>query len=185
MIWFIKYLGQEWVWVNRKFIYFSIVLVILMFYYGFILKEVFVLVVFVFGFIQLWFYLKWSEFLWYQFQNNYGEVFFVFFVVGISYFMLRNYLMVLFLVMVISDGVIGIIRYYYFRWNGFNVKFKKYWIGSLGYLVMVVIIVIVFFEGSIIGKIGWVFVFMLVEYQLWVDDNFVVFFVGFLFYFFY
>lgn len=78
--------------------------------------------------------------------------------------MLRNYLMVLFLVMVISDGVIGIIRYYYFRWNGFNVKFKKYWIGSLGYLVMVVIIVIVFFEGSIIGKIGWVFVFMLVEY---------------------
>ncbi|AMQ18427.1 diacylglycerol/polyprenol kinase family protein [Thermococcus peptonophilus] len=173
-IWLTKYLGQEWAWVNRKLIHFSIVPAILMFYYGLIPKEIFAPAAFAFGLAQLWPHLKRSEFSWYQLQNNYGEVFFAFSAAGISYFMPVDYATALLLAMAISDGITGIIRHYYFKRDGFNVKLKKHWTGSLGYLITAVIIAMALLQGGTIGKIGWAFALMLAEYQPWIDDNLAV-----------
>ncbi len=148
-IWLTKYLGQEWAWVNRKLIHFSIVPAILMFYYGLIPKEIFAPAAFAFGLAQLWPpHLKRSEFSWYQLQNNYGEVFFAFSAAGISYFMPVDYATALLLAMAISDGITGIIRHYYFKRDGFNVKLKKHWTGSLGYLITAVIIAMALLQGG-------------------------------------
>ncbi|MBP1911196.1 hypothetical protein [Thermococcus stetteri] len=173
-IWLTKYPGQDLAWVNRKLIHFSIVPAILMFYYGFIPKGIFALAAFAFGLVQLWPHLKRSEFSWYQLQNNYGEVFFAFSASAVSVLFPRDYATALLLAMAISDGVTGMIRHYYFKRNGFNVKLKKHWTGSLGYLITAVIIAIALLEGDMIGKIGWAFVLMLAEYQPWIDDNLAV-----------
>lgn len=180
-----KKLGPEWAWINRKLIHLSIVPAALLFYYGVIPREIFSPAAALFGVVQLLTHLKHEELSWYQINHNYGEVFFAFSASAVTFLFPREYATALLLVMAISDGVTGIIRHHYFRRNGFNVKLKKHWTGSLGYLITAVIIAMALLEGSTIGKIGWAFVLMLAEYQPWVDDNLAVPLVGSLLYFFY
>ncbi|NJE05285.1 hypothetical protein E3E36_03825 [Thermococcus sp. M36] len=167
-------LGPEWAWVNRKIIHFSIVPAVLMFYFEFIPAEVFSAAAFIFGIFQLWPHIRNSEFSWYQIKNNYGEVFFAFSASVIPLILPRGYTTALLLAMAVSDGVTGIIRHYYFRRRGFNVKLKKHWTGSLGYLITAAIIAFLFLEAGTVGKIRWAAILMLAEYQPWLDDNLAV-----------
>ena len=169
-----KRLGPEWAWVNRKIIHFSIVPAVLMFYYGKIPAEVFSGAAFAFGIFQLWPHIKKKEFPWYQIEHNYGEVFFAFSASVVPMVLPREYATALLLAMAISDGVTGIIRHYYFRRHGFNVKLKKHWTGSLGYLITAAIIAFLFLEAGTVGKIGWAVILTLAEYQGWLDDNLAV-----------
>lgn len=180
-----KKLGPEWAWINRKLIHLSIVPAALLFYYGAIPREIFSPAAALFGVVQLLTHLKHEELSWYQINHNYGEVFFAFSASAVTFLFPREYATALLLVMAISDGVTGIIRHHYFRRNGFNVKLKKHWTGSLGYLITAAIIAMAFLNGSMIGKIGWAFVLMLAEYQPWLDDNLAVPLVGSFLYFLY
>ncbi|AEH25337.1 diacylglycerol/polyprenol kinase family protein [Pyrococcus yayanosii] len=169
-----RHLGEEWAWVNRKLIHFSIVPAILMYYLGLIPKEVFSIAAFSFGVFQLWPHIRKREFSWYQIRHNYGEVFFAFSASAIVAFLPREYAVPLLLVMAISDGVTGIIRHYYFRRHGFNVKLKKHWTGSLGYLVTAILIAFLFLNGGTIIKVAWAGILMIAEYQPYLDDNLAV-----------
>ncbi|ASJ05258.1 hypothetical protein [Thermococcus barossii] len=169
-----KKLGEEYAWVNRKIIHFSIVPAVLMFYYGLIPAEVFSAAAFIFGVFQLWPHLKRREFSWYQIEHNYGEVFFAFSASVIPLILPKEYATALLLAMAISDGVTGIIRHFYFKRHGFNVKLRKHWTGSLGYIITAAIIAFIFLDASAMGKIGWAALLMLAEYQPWLDDNLAV-----------
>jgi phytol kinase len=160
--------------VNRKIIHFSIVPAVLMFYYGLIPTWVFSTAAFAFGAFQLWPHLKRKEFSWYQIEHNYGEVFFAFSASVIPLIFPPKYTTALLLAMAVSDGVTGIIRHYYFRRHGFNVKLKKHWTGSLGYFLTALPIALWLLDGGIIGKAIWGIVLMLAEYQPWIDDNLAV-----------
>ncbi len=178
-------MGEEWAWVNRKIIHFSIVPAVLMFYYELIPARVFSAAAFVFGAFQLWLHIKRKELSWYQIEHNYGEVFFAFSASIIPLILPLEYATALLLAMAVSDGVTGIIRHYYFRRHGFNVKLRKHWTGSLGYLATALAIASLLLDTATIGKIGWAAVLMLAEYQPWLDDNLAVPLVGsalFLFY---
>ena len=169
-----KRLGPEWAWVNRKIIHFSIVPAVVMFYYGLIPKEAFSGAAFIFGLFQLWPHLKKREFSWYQIEHNYGEVFFAFSASVVPMVLPREYATALLLAMAISDGVTGIIRHFYFRKHGFNVKLKKHWTGSAGYFLTALVIAFLLLDTATIGKIGWAAILTLAEYQGWLDDNLAV-----------
>ncbi len=171
---FTRRMGEEWAWVNRKIIHFSIVPAVLMFYYGLIPAWVFSAAAFAFGVFQLWPHLKREELSWYQIEHNYGEVFFAFSASVIPLILPLEYATALLLAMAISDGVTGIIRHHYFRRHGFNVKLKKHWTGSLGYFVTALLIALPLLEAGTVGKIGWAAILMLAEYQPWLDDNLAV-----------
>ncbi len=173
-IWGTSKAGEEYAWVNRKIIHFSIVPAVLMLYYGKIPQWAFSAAAFAFGAFQLWPHLKNREFSWYQVEHNYGEVFFAFSASVIPLVLPLEYATALLLAMAVSDGVTGIIRHYYFRKHGFNVKLKKHWTGSLGYFITAVIIAFLFLEAGTVGKIGWAVILMLAEYQPWLDDNLAV-----------
>jgi phytol kinase len=184
-IWVTKRLGEEWAWVNRKVIHFSIVPAILFYYIGAIPPVIFAGTAFAFGFIQLLPHLREKELNWYQIRHNYGEVFFAFSASAVSVLLPRGYATALLLVMAVSDGVTGIIRHYYFTKHGFNVKLKKHWTGSLGYFLTALPIALWLLDGGIIGKALWAAILMLAEYQRWLDDNLAVPAVGSLLYFLY
>ncbi|NJE02135.1 hypothetical protein [Thermococcus sp. JdF3] len=169
-----KKLGPEWTWVNRKIIHFSIVPAVLMFYYGLIPDKVFSAAAFIFGVFQLWPHLKKREFSWYQIEHNYGEVFFAFSASVIPLILPKEYATALLLAMAISDGVTGIIRHFYFKRHGFNVKLRKHWTGSLGYLATALAIAFLLLDAGAMGKIGWAVILTLAEYQGWLDDNLAV-----------
>ncbi len=169
-----KKLGEEYAWVNRKIIHFSIVPAVLMFYYGKIPAEVFSVSAFIFGVFQLWPHIKRHELSWYQIRHNYGEVFFAFSASVVPMVLPKEYATALLLTMAISDGVTGIIRHYYFRRHGFNVKLKKHWTGSLGYIITAAIIAFIFIDAGVIGKVCWAGILTLAEYQPWLDDNLAV-----------
>lgn len=173
-IWITEKLGEKLAWINRKIIHFSIVPAVLMFYYGKIPAEVFSISALLFGIVQLWPHLKKMEFSWYQIEHNYGEVFFALSASVIPLVLSRNYATALLLAMAISDGATGVIRHYYFRRHGFDVKLKKHWTGSVGYLITAVVIAFLFLDGRIIEKIGWAGILTLAEYQDWLDDNLAV-----------
>ncbi len=177
--------GEEWAWVNRKIIHFSIVPAVLMFYWELIPAWVFSAAAFVFGAFQLWPHLKRRELSWYQIEHNYGEVFFAFSASVIPLILPVKYATALLLAMAISDGVTGIVRHHYFRRHGFNVKLKKHWTGSLAYLITAVLIAFAFLDGGIIKKIAWAGILTLAEYQGWLDDNLAVPLVGSLLFFIY
>ncbi len=169
-----KNLGEKYAWINRKIIHFSIVPAILMFYNGLIPKEIFAAAAFIFGIFQLWPHIRKREFSWYQIEHNYGEVFFAFSASVIPMVLPREYATALLLAMAVSDGVTGVIRHFYFQKHGFNVKLKKHWTGSLGYLITAALIAFLFLDANISGKIGWAAMLMLAEYQPWLDDNLAV-----------
>ncbi len=169
-----KHLGPEWAWVNRKIIHFSIVPAVLMFYYGRIPAEVFSASAFLFGLFQLWPHIKRREFSWYQIEHNYGEVFFAFSASIIPLVLPKGYATALLLAMAISDGVTGIVRHFYFKRHGFNVRLKKHWTGSLAYLLTAIGIAFLLLDTATLGKIGWAVILTLAEYQDWVDDNLAV-----------
>jgi len=169
-----KRLGPEWAWINRKIIHFSIVPAIVLFYYNLIPKEAFSGAAFTFGLLQLWPHLKKREFSWYQIEHNYGEVFFAFSASIIPLILPKGYATALLLAMAVSDGITGVIRHFYFRRHGFNVKLRKHWTGSLAYLATAVLIAFTFLEAGAVEKIGWAAVLMLAEYQPWLDDNLAV-----------
>ncbi len=171
---FTKKLGAEWAWINRKLIHLSIVPAILMFYWGLIPAKIFSGTAFLFGATQLWPHLKRRELSWYQIEHNYGEVFFAFSASAIPLVLPAEYATALLLAMAVSDGVTGIIRHYYFRKHGFNVKLKKHWTGSVGYFITAIIIAFLFLDIGIIGKMVWAGILTLTEYQGWVDDNLAV-----------
>lgn len=172
---FTKKLGEEYAWVNRKIIHFSITPAIVFYYTGKIPREVFALAAFVFAIAQLMFHLKREELLWYQINRNYGEVFFAFSASFVVAFLPREYATAVLLVMAISDGVTGILRFYYFRKNGYNVKLKKHWSGSLGYFVTAFLIgFAVLPESSFTIKLIWSGILTLAEYQRFLDDNLAV-----------
>ncbi|WP_456365567.1 hypothetical protein [Thermococcus sp.] len=171
---FTKRLGPDWAWINRKLIHLSIVPAILMFYWGLIPAGVFSGTAFVFGVIQLWPHLKRRELNWYQIKHNYGEVFFAFSASVIPLVLPTGYATALLLAMAISDGVTGIIRHYYFRKHGFNVKLRKHWTGSLGYFGTALLIALPLIKAGIVGKMGWAGILTLAEYQSWLDDNLAV-----------
>ena len=125
-----KRMGEEWAWINRKIIHLSIVPAILMLYWGLIPAWVFSGAAFAFGAFQLWPHLKRKELSWYQIEHNYGEVFFAFSASVIPLILPLEYATALLLAMAVSDGVTGIIRHYYFKKHGFNVKLKKHWTGA-------------------------------------------------------
>ncbi len=178
-----KRMGEEWAWINRKIIHLSIVPAILMFYYELIPTWIFSGAAFAFGAFQLWPHLRRKELRWYQIEHNYGEVFFAFSASAIPLILSQEYATALLLAMAVSDGVTGIIRHYYFRRHGFNVKLKKHWTGSLGYLITTAIIGLYLLDGGPIERIGWATVLMLAEYQPWLDDNLAVPLVGSLLFF--
>ncbi len=169
-----KRLGPDWAWINRKIIHFSIVPAVIMFYYGLIPKEVFSAAAFLFAIFQLWPHLRKKEFSWYQIEHNYGEVFFAFSASVVPLALPREYATALLLTMAISDGITGVVRDFYFRRHGFNVKLRKHWTGSLAYLVTAVFIAFTLLEAGTIGKIGWAAILMMTEYQPWLDDNLAV-----------
>ncbi|WP_460127211.1 hypothetical protein [Thermococcus prieurii] len=171
---FTKWLGDEWTWINRKIIHFSIVPAIVMFYFGKIPAEVFSASAFVFGLFQLWPHIKKREFSWYQIEHNYGEVFFAFSASVVPLVLPKEYATALLLAMAISDGVTGVVRHYYFRRHGFNVKLKKHWTGSLAYLITALAIALAFLDGDAIRKMMWAGLLTLAEYQPWLDDNLAV-----------
>ncbi|ASJ00053.1 diacylglycerol/polyprenol kinase family protein [Thermococcus gorgonarius] len=171
---FTKKLGQEWAWINRKLIHLSVVPAILMFYWGLIPRWIFSGAAFLIGLIQLWPHLRRRELSWYQLEHNYGEVFFALSASVISATLPIEYATALLLAMAISDGVTGIIRHYYFKRHGFNVKLKKHWTGSLGYFVTAVIIAFIFLNAGTVEKIGWAAMLTLAEYQRLLDDNLAV-----------
>ena len=171
---FTRRLGEEWAWVNRKIIHFSIIPAILIFYWKLIPAWVFSGAAFAFGIFQLWTHLKRQELSWYQIRHNYGEIFFAFSAAVIPLILPVKYATALLLAMAISDGVTGIVRHHYFRRHGFNVKLKKHWTGSLAYLITAVLIAFAFLEGETIKKIAWAGILTLAEYQGWIDDNLAV-----------
>ncbi|WP_324736091.1 hypothetical protein VFC49_02840 [Thermococcus sp. SY098] len=174
-IWITRYLGEEYAWVNRKIIHFSIVPAVLFYNAGLIAREIFAAAAFLFGAFQLFTHIKKDELSWYQIKNNYGEVFFAFSAAAVAWFIEKEYAVVILLVMAISDGVTGILRFFYFKAKGFNVRLRKHWIGSLGYLISAVIIVaIIFPQSSIVSKVIWAGILTLAEYQRFLDDNLAV-----------
>ncbi len=171
---FTKKFGERYAWINRKIIHFSLVPAILMFYRGLIPGEVFSISAFIFGLFQLWPHLSRREFSWYQIKHNYGEVFFAFSASAIPLILPRNYATALLLAMAVSDGVTGLIRHYYFTKNGFNVKLKKHWTGSLGFLATASIIGGFVLGFHLVGSMLWAAFLMLAEYQPYLDDNLAV-----------
>ncbi|KUH32255.1 hypothetical protein APY94_10635 [Thermococcus celericrescens] len=169
-----KRLGPEWAWVNRKIIHFSIVPAVLMFYYGKIPAEVFSGAALVFGLFQLWLHPKKREFSWYQIEHNYGEVFFAFSASVVPMVLPREYATALLLAMAVSDGITEIIRHFYFKRHGFNVKLRKHWTGSFGYLATALAIAFLLLDAGTMGKIWWAVILTLAEYQGWLDDNLAV-----------
>jgi len=174
-IWVTRYIGEGYAWINRKIIHFSIVPAVLFYNAGLIAREIFAAAAFLFGTFQLLTHIKRDELSWYQIRNNYGEVFFAFSAAAVVWFIEKEYAVVILLVMAISDGVTGILRFFYFKAKGFNVRLRKHWIGSVGYLISAVIIVaIIFPQSSIVSKIIWAGILTLAEYQRFLDDNLAV-----------
>ncbi|AHF79842.1 membrane protein [Thermococcus paralvinellae] len=169
---FTKYLGEEYAWINRKIIHFSSVPAILFFREGLVTGKELAAVVMLFAIGQLLTHLMNKELSWYQIRNNYGEVFYCIMFSAMALFMDVNYASAIMLVMAISDGITGVLRFYYFRKNGFNVKLRKHWIGSVGYIVSAVIIAFLILpQLNILMKIAWSVILMLAEYQKVIDDN--------------
>ncbi len=172
---FTKKLGEEYAWVNRKIIHFSITPAIILYYTERIPKEVFALAALAFALAQLIPHLKREELSWYQINNNYGEVFFALSASFVVAFLPKKYATAVLLVMAISDGITGILRFYYFRKNGYNVKLKKHWSGSLGYFLTAFLIAfLVLPEKSFAIKLIWSGILTLAEYQKFLDDNLAV-----------
>jgi len=167
-------LGERWAWINRKIIHLSIVPAMIMFYYSLLPRYVFSLSALTIGICQLIPHLRKKEFSWYQIEHNYGEVFFALSAAPISYFLPRTYATALMLAMAISDGVTGIIRHFYFKRHGFNVRLKKHWTGSVAYLLTAIAIALYFLDGNLIKKTIWAAALMIAEYQPWLDDNLAV-----------
>ncbi|WP_324735630.1 hypothetical protein VFC49_11480 [Thermococcus sp. SY098] len=169
---FTKYLGEEYAWINRKIIHFSSVPAILFFREGLVTGKELAAVVMLFAFGQLLTHLMNKELSWYQIKNNYGEVFYCIMFSAMALFMDVNYASAIMLVMAVSDGITGVLRFYYFKKNGFNVKLRKHWIGSVGYIVSAVIIAFLILpQLNFLMKIAWSVILMLAEYQKVIDDN--------------
>lgn len=170
-----KKLGGEYAWINRKIIHFSITPAAVLYYFEKIPKEVFAPAAFAFAVVQLIFHLKKEKLSWYQLDKNYGEVFFALSASFVVAFLPREYATAVLLVMAISDGITGILRFYYFKRNGHNVKLKKHWSGSLGYFITALLIAFaVLPESSYAIKIVWSGILTLAEYQRFLDDNLAV-----------
>lgn len=169
---FTRYLGEEYAWINRKIIHFSSVPAILFFREGLVTGKELAAVVMLFAIAQLLTHLMNKELSWYQIRNNYGEVFYCIMFSAMALFMDVNYASAIMLVMAVSDGITGVLRFYYFRKNGFHVKLRKHWIGSIGYIVSAVIIAFLILpQLNVLMKIAWSVILMLAEYQKIVDDN--------------
>ncbi|NJE07447.1 hypothetical protein E3E31_02670 [Thermococcus sp. M39] len=169
---FTKYLGEEYAWINRKIIHFSSVPAILFFREGLVTGKELAAVVMLFAVGQLLTHLMNKELSWYQIKNNYGEVFYCIMFSAMALFMDVNYASAIMLVMAVSDGITGVLRYYYFRKNGFNVKLRKHWIGSVGYIVSAIIIAFLILpQLNVLMKVAWSVILMLAEYQKVIDDN--------------
>ncbi|HIP75212.1 MAG TPA: hypothetical protein EYH24_02160 [Thermococcus paralvinellae] len=167
-----RYLGEEYAWINRKIIHFSSVPAILFFREGLVTGRELAAVVMLFAIGQLIAHLMNKELSWYQIKNNYGEVFYCLMFSAMALFMDVNYASAIMLVMAVSDGITGVLRFYYFRRNGYNVKLRKHWIGSVGYIVSAVIIAFLLLpQLNILMKIAWSTILMLAEYQKVIDDN--------------
>ncbi|NPA47963.1 MAG: hypothetical protein GXO14_04910 [Thermococci archaeon] len=167
-------LGEGWAWINRKIIHLSIVPSMVFFYYSLLPRYVFSLSALTIGLFQLAAHLRRRELSWYQIEHNYGEVFFALSVAPVSYFLPRTYATALMLAMAISDGVTGIIRHFYFKRHGFNVRLKKHWTGSVAYLLTAMAIALYLLDGNLIKKTLWAAALMIAEYQPWLDDNLAV-----------
>ncbi len=169
---FTKYLGEKYAWINRKIIHFSSVPAILFFREGLVTGKELAAVVMLFAFGQLLTHLMNKELSWYQIKDNYGEVFYCIMFSAMALFMDVNYASAIMLVMAVSDGITGVLRFYYFKKNGFNVKLRKHWIGSVGYIVSAVIIAFLILpQLNFLMKIAWSVILMLAEYQKVIDDN--------------
>ncbi|MBO8173728.1 MAG: hypothetical protein H0Z18_00565 [Thermococcus sp.] len=169
---FTKYLGEEYAWINRKIIHFSSVPAILFFREGLVTGKELAAVVMLFAVGQLLTHLMNKELSWYQIKDNYGEVFYCIMFSAMALFMDVNYASAIMLVMAVSDGITGVLRFYYFKKNGFNVKLRKHWIGSVGYIVSAVIIAFLILpQLNVLMKIAWSVILMLAEYQKVIDDN--------------
>ncbi|ASJ10287.1 hypothetical protein A3L12_02740 [Thermococcus sp. P6] len=174
-IYFTRYLGEEYAWINRKIIHFSIVPAAILYYFDQIPREVFSPAAFIFGLVQLIFHIKKNKLGWYQIKSNYGEVFFAFSASLVVFALPKSYATAILLAMAISDGVTGVIRFAYFRRNGHNVKLKKHWSGSLGYFLSTLLIsALVLPEFSWPLKVVWGIILTLAEYQAFLDDNLAV-----------
>ncbi|WP_456396123.1 hypothetical protein [Thermococcus sp.] len=169
---FTRYLGEDYAWINRKIIHFSSVPAILMYREGLVTGRELASVVFIFAALQLAAHLARKELSWYQIRDNYGEVFYCFMFSAMALFMDVNYASAIMLVMAVSDGITGVLRFYYFKKNGYNVKLRKHWIGSVGYIVSAFMIAVFIMPQLTLGmKVLWSTILMLAEYQGLVDDN--------------
>lgn len=169
---FTRYLGKEYAWINRKIIHFSSIPAILFFREGLISGKMLASIVMLFALGQLFMHLLNKELSWYQIKGNYGEVFYCIMFSLMALFMDVNYASAIMLVMAVSDGITGVLRYYYFRKRGFNVKLRKHWIGSVGYITSAITIAFLILpQLSVLMKVAWSFILMLAEYQKVVDDN--------------
>ncbi|ACJ15905.1 hypothetical protein TON_0420 [Thermococcus onnurineus NA1] len=170
-----KKLGEDYAWVNRKIIHFSSVPAILMFREGLVSGIELAGAVMVFAIVQLITHIMKKELNWYQIRDNYGEVFYCIMFSAMAVFMDVNYASAIMLVMAISDGITGVLRFYYFKKNGFNVKLRKHWIGSVGYILSALIIAFVMLPDlNVVMKFAWSGILMLAEYQKVIDDNIAV-----------
>ncbi|MFA4646958.1 hypothetical protein P8X24_06845 [Pyrococcus kukulkanii] len=169
-----KELGERYAWVNRKIIHFSIVPAILMMYLGLIEAKIFSAFAFAFAISQLSSHVLKRELEWFQIPGNYGEVFFALSAGVISLLFNPKYATALLSVMAVSDGVTGVIRFFYFRKKGLDVKLKKHWTGSLGFFLTSLVIALVFLNATTLVRIAWALILTLAEYQPWLDDNLAV-----------
>lgn len=170
-----KKLGEDYVWINRKIIHFSSVPAILMFREGLVSGVELAGAVMVFAIAQLITHIMKKELSWYKIRDNYGEVFYCIMFSAMAVFVDVNYTSAIMLVMAISDGITGVFRFYYFKKNGFNVKLRKHWIGSVGYILSALIIAFVMLPDlNVVMKFAWSGILMLAEYQKVIDDNIAV-----------
>ncbi|AEC51651.1 hypothetical membrane protein, conserved [Pyrococcus sp. NA2] len=168
-----RIIGEEFAWINRKIIHFSIIPAILMLHKGYISPGIFSAFAFLFAILQLILHLRKAELKWFQISGNYGEVFFAFSSAILPLVLESEKAVPILLTMAISDGITGIIRFEYFRKKGVNAKLRKHWSGSIGFFASTLTI-FALFGFSLRFSLVSATILTLAEYQRFVDDNIAV-----------
>ncbi len=167
-------LGDEYAWVNRKMIHLSVLPAV--FAYGFILAEpyLFSLVSFLFAFWQYWKRVRGEISLWYQLEENIGEVYYclAFGVMSLVFWRYRLFAMALMLYLAVGDALTGIVRFFYLRRFSSRVFRRKHIVGSFAmFLTCFLVNFCLFGVSSLVNSIILATIATSAEYQSLIDDN--------------
>ncbi len=117
-MYFTRFVGEEYKWVNRKLIHFSTVPAVLAYLYLFKTPVVWFLASLALTLVTLYPHLRNKEFSWFQIRHNYGEVYFclMYMLLGTLFFYTARWLAAMaMLFLAVGDGVTGITRFYVLR----------------------------------------------------------------------